>query len=54
MIKYTLKCDECTHTFEGWFPSSKGYDKQKKAGQVACPFCDLNVRNKKITFLPAY
>ena len=40
MIKYTLKCDECTHTFEGWFPSSKGYDKQKKAGQVACPFCD--------------
>ena len=39
MIKYALIC-ECDAEFEGWFPDSASYDKQKKAGQVTCPMCD--------------
>ena len=41
MIKYALIC-ECDAEFEGWFPDSASYDKQKKAGQVTCPMCDSN------------
>ena len=39
MIKYALIC-ECDREFEGWFPNSKGFDQQKKAGLVTCPMCD--------------
>ena len=39
MIKYALIC-ECDLEFEGWFPDSKSFEKQKAAGQVACPTCD--------------
>ncbi len=39
MIKYALIC-ECDAEFEGWFPDSASFDKQKKAGQVQCPMCD--------------
>ena len=39
MIKYALIC-ECDAEFEGWFPSSESFDKQKKAGQITCPMCD--------------
>ena len=42
MIKYALIC-ECDAEFEGWFPDSKSFDKQKKAGQVMCPMCDSTV-----------
>jgi hypothetical protein len=38
MIRYQLKC-EVSHTFEAWFGSSAGYDKQAKRGLVACPKC---------------
>ena len=38
MIKYNLNCGDCTNTFEGWFPDSKGYSTQKQAGQLLCPF----------------
>ncbi len=48
MIKYTLRCDECSHNFEGWFPGSKDYDKQKKAGHLLCPFCDSHHVDKAI------
>jgi hypothetical protein len=41
MIKYALIC-ECDAEFEGWFPDSASFDKQKKAGLVACPMCDSN------------
>ena len=41
MIKYALIC-ECDAEFDGWFPDSASYDKQKKAGQVTCPMCDSN------------
>ena len=29
MIKYSLNCGDCTNTFEGWFPDSKDFTKQK-------------------------
>jgi len=38
MIKYTLLCTD-GHEFEGWFPSSSGYERQAEAGQVTCPVC---------------
>jgi hypothetical protein len=39
MIKYQLKCDTCSHEFEGWFVDSSGYDEQAKAGVIECPSC---------------
>jgi len=39
MIKYRLICDG-EHEFDGWFPSSKDFDKQKKNGYLTCPICD--------------
>jgi hypothetical protein len=39
MIKYKLKCEN-DHEFEGWFPSSKEFDRQCKKGMVNCPSCD--------------
>lgn len=40
MIKYSLLCSDCDAKFDGWFPNSKEYDKQKKKKQVQCPMCD--------------
>ena len=48
MIKYSLNCGDCTNTFEGWFPDSKGFTKQKKSGQLLCPFCDSSRVDKAI------
>ena len=48
MIKYSLNCGDCTNTFEGWFPDSKGYASQKQAGQLLCPFCDSGRVDKAI------
>ena len=39
MIKYQLRC-RCEHEFEGWFPSSKEYTRQKNKGMIQCPMCD--------------
>lgn len=39
MIKYDLKCRECSHQFEGWFPDSAGFDRQVAASEVLCPVC---------------
>jgi hypothetical protein len=38
MIKYALRCAD-EHEFEGWFPSSAGYERQAEAGQITCPSC---------------
>ena len=48
MIKYSLHCGDCTNTFEGWFPDSKDFSKQKKTGQLLCPFCDSGNVDKAI------
>jgi hypothetical protein len=39
MIKYRLICDT-EHEFDGWFPSSREFTRQKKMGQLTCPVCD--------------
>lgn len=39
MIKYRLICDS-EHQFDGWFPNSREFTKQKKNGQLTCPICD--------------
>ena len=47
MIKYQLRC-RCEHEFEGWFPSSKEYTRQKNRGMVQCPMCDSTAVDKAI------
>jgi hypothetical protein len=38
MILFDLRCAR-DHVFEAWFPNSAAYEKQAKAGAVACPSC---------------
>ena len=47
MIKYKLRC-QCEHEFEGWFPSSKEYTRQKKMGMIQCPMCESTDVDKGI------
>jgi hypothetical protein len=47
MIKYQLRC-RCTHEFEGWFPDSKEYTRQKNKGMINCPMCDSTAVDKAI------
>jgi hypothetical protein len=39
MIAYDLQCGN-GHQFEGWFEDSHSFDRQKKAGLLACPVCE--------------
>ncbi len=47
MIKYKLRC-RCDYEFEGWFPSSKEYTRQKNKGMIICPMCDSSAVDKAI------
>ena len=47
MIKYQLRC-RCKYEFEGWFPSSADYTKQKNKGMIQCPMCDSTAVDKAI------
>ena len=47
MIKYQLRC-RCQHEFEGWFPDSKEYRRQKNKGLINCPMCDSTAVDKAI------
>ena len=47
MIKYQLRC-RCGHEFEGWFPDSKQYIKQKNRAMINCPMCDSTAVDKAI------
>jgi hypothetical protein len=38
MILFDLKCDD-SHYFEGWFPDSKGFERQRKKQLIECPAC---------------
>jgi hypothetical protein len=38
MIHYALRCAG-GHDFDGWFPSSDGFEAQRAAGRVECPRC---------------
>ncbi len=47
MILFDLICDD-GHAFEGWFPDSKGFDKQRKNGIVECPVCSSTAVEKAL------
>lgn len=38
MIVFDLRCGT-GHVFEAWFASSADWERQRAAGQVACPLC---------------
>ena len=50
MIVYSLRCDKA-HAFEGWFRDGAAFDKQAKAGKVACPEC-ASVKVEKAPMAP--
>ena len=39
MIKYSLKCKNCSIEFESWFSSSKEFDRLKKLKYLKCQNC---------------
>ena len=45
MIAFDLQCSN-GHAFEGWFEDGPAYEKQKKKGQIACPFCSDTLVSK--------
>ena len=40
MIKYCLKCKNCSEEFESWFGSSKEFDRLKKLKHLSCQNCN--------------
>ena len=40
MIKYCLKCKNCSAEFESWFSSSKEFDRLKKLKHINCQNCN--------------
>ena len=40
MIKYCLKCKNCSQEFESWFGSSKEFDRLKKLNHLNCQSCN--------------
>ena len=40
MIKYCLKCKNCSLEFESWFGSSKEFDRLKKLKHLNCQNCN--------------
>ena len=51
MIIFNLKCLDCNLEFEGWFDSSKEFEKQKRKNIVTCPSCN-NHSIKKTLMAP--
>ena len=45
MVIYNLTCKK-NHQFEGWFPSSEGFEEQVKLKQVSCPVCSSTAVQK--------
>ena len=40
MIKYKLKCKDCSKDFDSWFASSREFEKLKKTKFLNCPNCN--------------
>tara|TARA_Y100001970_G_scaffold198375_1_gene241354 strand:- start:6940 stop:7365 length:426 start_codon:yes stop_codon:yes gene_type:complete len=40
VIKYNLKCKNCSNNFDSWFSSSKEFEKLKKNKYLNCPNCN--------------
>ncbi len=39
MIVFDLQCAAHNHVFEAWFAGSDAFAKQRRKGQISCPFC---------------
>tara|TARA_Y100001970_G_scaffold293986_1_gene445377 strand:+ start:4052 stop:4474 length:423 start_codon:yes stop_codon:yes gene_type:complete len=48
MIKYRLKCNSCSKSFDSWFSSSFEYEKLKKKDYLNCHFCNSKDISKTI------
>ena len=48
MIKYLLKCNNCSLEFESWFSSSKEFDKLKKLKLLNCQECNSQKIEKSL------
>jgi hypothetical protein len=51
MIHYNLTCHN-SHSFDGWYASSGGFDRLLAAGQITCVVCG-SVRVEKALMAPA-
>ena len=48
MIVFNLICNDCSTEFEGWFESSKDFEKQKRKNFLSCPTCNSLEINKSL------
>ncbi len=48
MIVFNLICNDCSTEFEGWFESSKDFEKQKRKKFLSCPTCNSLEINKSL------
>ena len=48
MIKYCLKCTNCSLEFESWFSSSKEFDRLKKMQHLNCQNCNSTKIEKSL------
>ncbi len=48
MIKYCLKCRNCSAEFESWFSSSKDFDRLKKLNHLKCQSCNSTKIEKSL------
>ncbi|MDA7984864.1 MAG: DUF1178 family protein [Alphaproteobacteria bacterium] len=51
MIHYALRCDG-GHEFDGWFQGSAGFERERRAGRLACPVCE-SVEVERAIMAPA-
>tara|TARA_B110000014_G_C19966929_1_gene500512 strand:+ start:28 stop:447 length:420 start_codon:yes stop_codon:yes gene_type:complete len=48
MIVFNLICKNCEYQFEGWFESSREFEKQKRKKIVNCPSCNSSLIKKSL------
>ena len=51
MIVFNLQCSDCSHSFEGWFGSSKSCETQIKKKLVQCVSCGSSNITKELSSL---
>ena len=49
MIVFNLQCSDCSHSFEGWFGSSKSCETQIKKKLVQCVSCGSSNITKELS-----
>tara|TARA_B100000029_G_scaffold496652_1_gene563252 strand:+ start:356 stop:781 length:426 start_codon:yes stop_codon:yes gene_type:complete len=52
MIKYSLKCKNCSIEFESWFSTSKEFDRLKKLKHLNCQNCN-SIKIEKSLMAPS-